>query len=270
MAASPHGPPRARLDVVFAECSEGLCATRSPGRPPPFVRDLRAVRRRNDQFTGTGRRATLQVQHNVAAGGVRFYHQAVQSNLKILVVEPEHTKAREIIDALKDGGWADVTVIGTPAALVRTMKALEPDIVLIDLANPDRDTLEHLSLVSDAKSRPVAMFVDQTDEAMTQAAISAGLSAYVVNGLQKDRIKPVLETAIARFNLFQKMQSELDAAKRALSDRKTIDRAKGLLMRAKGISEDDAYNLLRKTAMDQGRKVIDVATALVTAAELLQ
>lgn len=194
----------------------------------------------------------------------------MDNGLKILVVEPEAAKARDIIDALKDGGWLDVTVIASAGALVRTLKQQDPDIVLIDLANPDRDTLEHLSLVSNAKSRPVAMFVDHTDETMTQAAISAGLSAYVVNGLQKDRIKPVLETAIARFRMIEKMQSELDAAKRALSDRKTIDRAKGLLMRARQISEDDAYNLLRKTAMDQGRKVIDVAAALVTAADLLQ
>ncbi|MDR6264367.1 MULTISPECIES: ANTAR domain-containing protein [Rhodobacterales] len=194
----------------------------------------------------------------------------MQTELKILVVEPEPAKAREIIDALMDGGWSDVTVIGSAEALVTTLKKQDPDIVLIDLANPDRDTLEHLSFVSNAKSRPVAMFVDHTDEAMTQAAISAGLSAYVVNGLQMDRIKPVLETAIARFRMFEKMQSELDAAKRALSDRKTIDRAKGLLMQARKISEDEAYNLLRKTAMGQGRKVIEVATALVTAADLLQ
>lgn len=194
----------------------------------------------------------------------------MQSELKILVVEPEPAKAREIIDALMDGGWSDVTVIGSAEALVTTLKKQDPDIVLIDLANPDRDTLEHLSFVSNAKSRPVAMFVDHTDEAMTQAAISAGLSAYVVNGLQMDRIKPVLEIAIARFRMFEKMQSELDAAKRALSDRKTIDRAKGLLMQARRITEDEAYGLLRKTAMDQGRKVIEVATALVTSADLLQ
>lgn len=194
----------------------------------------------------------------------------MQSELKILVVEPEPAKAREIIDALMDGGWSDVTVIGSAEALVTTLKKQDPDIVLIDLANPDRDTLEHLSFVSNAKSRPVAMFVDHTDEAMTQAAISAGLSAYVVNGLQMDRIKPVLEIAIARFRMFEKMRSELDAAKRALSDRKTIDRAKGLLMQARRITEDEAYGLLRKTAMDQGRKVIEVATALVTSADLLQ
>lgn len=195
---------------------------------------------------------------------------AVYPELKILVVEPDGTRAREIIDALKDGGWADVTVIASSTALERVLQHHHPDIILIDLANPDRDTLEHLSLVSNARARPVAMFVDQTDEAMTHAAISAGLSAYVVNGLQKDRIKPVLETAIARFNMVAKMQSELDAAKQALAERKTIDRAKGLLMRARQISEEEAYGLLRKTAMDQGRKVIDVAGALITSAGLLK
>lgn len=194
----------------------------------------------------------------------------MQNDIRILVVEPDQAKAREIIDALKDGGWQDVTVIGSADALERTIKQQDPDIILIDLANPDRDTLEHLSFVSNARNRPVAMFVDHTDDLMTQAAISAGLSAYVVNGLQKDRIKPVLETAIMRFRMVAKMQSELDAAKQALSDRKTIDRAKGILMLARKIPEDEAYNLMRKTAMDQGRKVIDVATALVTSADLLQ
>ena len=196
--------------------------------------------------------------------------QPVSQNLKILVVEPDPNKARDIYDALVDGGWSEVVVIATITQLDQTLQQQNPDIILIDLANPDRDTLEHISLVSQAKERPVAMFVDHTDAAMTQAAIAAGLSAYVVNGLRMDRIKPVLETAIARFRVISKMQSELDAAKRALSDRKTIDRAKGLVMRARSISEDDAYKLMRKTAMDQGRKVIDVATSLVTAADLLQ
>jgi len=150
------------------------------------------------------------------------------------------------------------------------VKRQDPDLILIDIANPDRDTLEHISLMSDAKSRPVAMFVDRTDDAMTKAAIAAGVSAYVVNGLHKDRVKPVLETAIARFQIIQKMPTELDAAKRALSDRKMIEKAKGLLMRARSLSEDEAYNLLRKTAMSQGRKLTDVASALVTSADLLK
>ena len=120
----------------------------------------------------------------------------MQNDLNILVVEADQTKAHEILEALKDGGWQNATVIASASALERILQQHDPDIILIDLANPDRDTLEHLCFVSNARKRPVAMFVDQTDEAMTQTAISAGLSAYVVNGLQKDRIKPVLETAI--------------------------------------------------------------------------
>ena len=189
--------------------------------------------------------------------------------LNILVVEPNADKALEISDALQENGWSDVTVIGLNADIAEAVASHNPDLILIDLTNPDRDTLEHLSMTSQAQSRPVAMFVDHTDDTMTKAAISAGVSAYVVNGLHADRIKPVLETAIARFHMIQKMQTELVAAKRALSDRKMIDRARGLVMRARGISENEAYNLLRTTAMSQGRKVADVAQALVTSADLL-
>lgn len=196
--------------------------------------------------------------------------RTVDRILKILVVEPDPAKAQEIVRALSNDGHSKVTLITTLTDIAAALKREDPDIILIDLADPNRDTLEHLSLLADAKSRPVAMFVDHTDETLTQTAMAAGVSAYVVNGLQKDRIKAVLETAIARFAVYKKMQSELDAAKRALSDRKIIDRAKGILMRARRISEEEAYNLMRKTAMDQGRKVIDVATALVTTADLLQ
>ncbi len=194
----------------------------------------------------------------------------VQKDLKIVVVEQDRERAIDIIDGLNDAGWRDVTVIAETSALARTLNDLEPDLVLIDLANPSRDVLENLSEVSGANQRPVAMFVDRSDDDMTRAAVSAGLSAYVVDGLKKDRIKPVLETAIARFQMVSQMRSELNAAKLALTERKTIDRAKGLLMQAKGINEEEAYGLLRKTAMDQGRKVINVAEALVTASDLLR
>ncbi|PRY79636.1 response regulator NasT [Yoonia maritima] len=189
--------------------------------------------------------------------------------LKILVVEPDAARAQDIIDALKDGGWGNVFIVSDISSLAPKLTEIDPDIVLIDIAHPDRDTLEHIGTISHAKARPVAMFVDRSDADLTQAAITAGLSAYVVDGLQKNRIKPVLETAIARFKMIEQMRRELDAAKQALTDRKTIDRAKGLLMNARNINEEDAYSLLRKTAMDQGRKVIDVAHALVTAADLL-
>ena len=190
-------------------------------------------------------------------------------NLNIVVVEPDRDRARDIIEGLADGGWTDVTVLGDTVGLARKLAELDPDLVLINLANPNRDLLENLSAASGATQRPVAMFVDRSDDEMTRSALAAGLSAYVVDGLRKERIKPVLETAIARFQMVSQMRTELAAAKRALAERKTIDRAKGLLMCAKGISEDEAYSLLRKTAMDQGRKVIEVAEALVTASDLL-
>ncbi len=174
-----------------------------------------------------------------------------------------------IIDGLRDAGWQDVTVIGQISALARRLVELDPDLVLIDLANPSRDMLENLSAATGAATRPVAMFVDHSDAELTRAAMRAGLSAYVVDGLARDRIQPVLETAIERFQITSQMRAELDAAKQALAERKTVDRAKGLLMQAKGIPEDEAYRLLRKAAMDQGRKVIDVAEALITASELL-
>ncbi|GAA6189083.1 ANTAR domain-containing protein [Litorivita sp. NS0012-18] len=194
----------------------------------------------------------------------------MSDDLKIAVVEADAGRAAEILQGLAEGGWTDVVVLSETRALARRLTEIDPDLVLIDLANPSRDLLENLSAASGASTRPVAMFVDRSDDGMTSAAIKAGLSAYVVDGLKKDRIKPVLETAIARFRMFSQMRSELDAAKLALTERKTIDRAKGLLMQAKGIGEDEAYSLLRKAAMDQNRKLIDVAQALITATELLQ
>ena len=189
--------------------------------------------------------------------------------LKIAVVEADRDRALMIVDGLKDAGNCDVTVIGDASGLERRLADLSPDVVLIDLSDPNRDTLEQLALASAPTQRPVAMFVDRTDSGATRSAIDAGVSAYVVDGLRKERIKPVLDAAIARFQVFSRMRKELETTKAALAERKIIDRAKGLLMKAKGIGEDEAYGLLRKTAMDQGRKVADVAQSLVTAADLL-
>ena len=190
--------------------------------------------------------------------------------LRIVVVEKDRARADEISGALRAGGWADVTVLADDTSLTRALTETDPDVVLIDLANPRRDSLETLSEASGARQRPVAMFVDQSDPDLSVAAVNAGVSAYVVGGLSGDRVRPILETAIARFRMMSQMHSELEAAKKALAERKTIDRAKGLLIQAKGLTEEEAYQLLRKTAMDQGRRVIDVAQALITASELLR
>lgn len=189
--------------------------------------------------------------------------------LTIVVVEEDRDRAIAIVDALKDASECDVFVIGNTSGLARKIAAHAPDIVLIDIDNPTRDAMEELTLASGPLERPVAMFVSGAAQGLAQAAIEAGVSAYVVDGLSPRRIKPVMDTAIVRFAMVRQMRSELAETRRALEERKVIDRAKGLLMKAKGIDESAAYALLRKTAMDQGRRVADVAEALVTASGLL-
>ncbi|MGC8203656.1 ANTAR domain-containing response regulator [Aliiroseovarius sp. PTFE2010] len=189
--------------------------------------------------------------------------------LSIVIVESDRDRAQLIIESLQGAGDFDIHCIAEVSGLARRISAHNPDVVLVDVASPSRDMLEELTLASSPMDRPVAMFVDHSDDSLTKAAIEAGLSAYVVDGLRPDRVKPIMDAAITRFHMFQRMRTELEATKRALEERKVIDRAKGLLMKAKGIDEDAAYALLRKTAMDQGRKVAEVAGALVTAAGLL-
>lgn len=194
----------------------------------------------------------------------------MSKRLSIIVVEKDRDRALTIVDGLREVGELDVLVIGEEIGLARRIAERNPDLVLIDAGNPSRDAIEELTLASAPLQRPVAMFVDESDGALTKAAIEAGVSAYVVAGLRSDRIKPVLDAAIARFHMMQKMRMELIETRRALEERKLIDRAKGIVMRAKSITEDEAYALMRKAAMDQGKKLADVAQALVTAAELLK
>lgn len=193
----------------------------------------------------------------------------MQRPLKITIVESDPARAALIEESLSRAGRYDLNVVSDMTQLTATIAAINPDIVLIDLDNPSRDVLEELTLATAPLERPVALFVDQSDANLTRLAIEAGVSAYVVDGLRADRLKPIIDAAVVRFNMFRQMRTELVATKRALEERKIIDRAKGLLMKAKGIDEEAAYTLLRRAAMDQGRKVIDVAEALVSTAALL-
>jgi len=190
-------------------------------------------------------------------------------HLSIVVVEEDRDRAIAIVDALKDTGACDVHVIGNASGLARKIAAFLPDVVLIDIDSPTRDMMEELTLASGPLDRPVAMFVSGDAGGMAQQAVEAGVSAYVVDGLTPERLKPVMDTAIARFQMMRQMRTELAETRRALEERKVIDRAKGLIMKSKSVGEDEAYALLRKAAMDQGRRVADVAEALVTSAGLL-
>ncbi|MDS9469081.1 ANTAR domain-containing protein [Paracoccus sp. MBLB3053] len=193
----------------------------------------------------------------------------MEKRLSIVIVEPDKERALPIVDGLREVGDHDIRIISEESGLARQIAEFRPDVVLIDLANPSRDILEELALASGPTERPVAMFVDRSDEQLTRAAIEAGVSAYVVDGLRPDRIKPIIDAAIARFHMFERMRTELAATRAALEERKIIDRAKAVLMKARGIDEEAAYALLRKTAMDQGKRVADIAQQLVMAAGLL-
>ena len=190
--------------------------------------------------------------------------------VRVAVVDDNSVRAAILVDGLREAGVADVVVIPTTVSLVRRLADIDPDVVIIDLANPSRDVLEQMFQVSRVVSRPVAMFVDHSDETMIRAAVDAGVSAYIVDGLRKERVKPIVDMAISRFDAFDRLQRELAAAKNELAARKLIDRAKGILMQTHGISEDDAYGRLRQTAMNEKRKIADIAQSLITAAALLE
>jgi two-component system, response regulator / RNA-binding antiterminator len=190
-------------------------------------------------------------------------------SLTVAVIDTNPVRAAILCEGLEAAGIGRVQVIRETTGLVRAIAALDPDVVVIGLEDPNRDVLEQMFQVSRSVARPVAMFVDQSDAGMIEAAIDAGVSAYVVDGLRKERVKAIVDMAISRFNAFSRLKRELDETRRELADRKTIDRAKGILMRARGLGEQEAYAMLRSTAMRQSRKLIDVAESVIVAADLL-
>ncbi len=189
--------------------------------------------------------------------------------LSVLVVDENRVRASIIEDGVKAAGNATVTVITDITGIARRIAEIKPDIVVIDLENPNRDMLENLFQLARAVERPIAMFVDKSDHASMEAAIDAGVSAYVVDGLKRERVRPILDMAVSRFNAYSRMARELADARNELAERKLVDRAKGILMKSKGLDEESAYKLLRKTAMNQNRRIADVAQGLIMAISLL-
>lgn len=159
--------------------------------------------------------------------------------------------------------------IDPASALLAQLERAHPEVVLVNLENPGRDLLEDYFAMSRALARPIAMFVDQSDEAATAAAVDAGVSAYIVDGLTKQRIKPVIDLAVRRFQAFARLQEELREARSALADRTAVDKAKAILMNRRGLDEPAAYALLRSHAMSSNRRIAEVAEAIVTSNALL-
>jgi two-component system, response regulator / RNA-binding antiterminator len=189
---------------------------------------------------------------------------------KIVIVDESPIRAAILQEGLREAGYTGVVHISEMQSLLARIYALDPDVILIDLENPSRDVLEQMFQVSRAVRRPIAMFVDQSDAASIQASVDAGVSAYIVGGLKKERIKPILDLCVSRFNAFAKLQDELARTKSALEERKVIDRAKGILMKMKGLTEDEAYVLLRSTAMREKKRIGEIAQSIITASEMLK
>jgi two-component system, response regulator / RNA-binding antiterminator len=194
----------------------------------------------------------------------------MDSALKIVIVDESPVRAAILKDGLSEAGLTQVLHIEATTNLLARIYEIDPDVILIDLESPSRDMLEQMFQVSRIVKRPIAMFVDQSDSASIQASVDAGVSAYIVDGLKKERMKHILDLCISRFNAFSKLQDELVRAKSALDDRKIIDRAKGILMKAKSLTEEQAYVLLRTTAMNEKKKIAEIAQSVITASEMLK
>ena len=192
------------------------------------------------------------------------------SQPRVLIVDQNLARATILEEGLREAGYRDLIVVRDMQNLMRRILDEQPDVILIDLENPNRDVLEQMFQVSRVVQKPVAMFVDTADRDTIEAAIEAGVSAYVVDGLRKERVRAIVEMSVSRFRAFEKLRVELDETRRQLADRKVIDRAKGILMKQRGLSEEEAYEAMRKAAMDSNLKLADVAQSVITAAGLLK
>lgn len=189
--------------------------------------------------------------------------------LSVLVIDDSESRASELVAGLAMAGYQVAALLPTASDLSAKVEQLRPDAILIHTDSPSRDTLEHLAAMNEAMPRPVVMVSNKRDSITIRKAIKAGVSSYVVDGISEKRLKPILEVAIASFEEFQALRKERDEANQKLADRKIIDRAKGVLMKARGMDEDEAYNALRKLAMDRKQPLAKVAAQVLEMAELL-
>lgn len=196
--------------------------------------------------------------------------------LKVAIVDEDPDRAALVAEGLRasrdegyDEGRVEVLTLASTSNLLRNLVAFDPDVVIIDLDDPGRDVLEQMFEIGRIVERPVAMFVDRAHEGDVERAIEAGVSAYVVDGLRPDRVRPVVNAAVTRYRAFAKLRAELDETRGALADRRDIDRAKALLIERRGMGEDEAYRLLRDRAMKERRRVGEVARALIEADRML-
>ncbi len=189
--------------------------------------------------------------------------------MRVAIVDESAARASVIHEGLAMLPDCETFVLTQRRGMVARIGEIAPDIVLIDLGNPSRDVLEEYFAVSRALARPIAMFVDEADAESIAASVEAGVSAYVVDGMAAHRIRPLLDLAVRRFNAFARLQAELAEARGRLADRDAVDKAKRILMNTRRIPENVAYAEMRRAAMNQNRRIADIAEAIITARSLL-
>lgn len=183
--------------------------------------------------------------------------------MKILLVDADVRRRVELEEALAGVGYHVVGKLATVMGAAAEVKRLQPDVIIIDVDNPDRSTLENMHVISRDVPRPIVMFSGYSDAETIRKAVKAGVSAYVVDGFEPGRVRPIVEVAIARFEQDQHLKAELSRAKESLADRKDIDRAKGLLMQSRSLTEPQAYQVLRSMAMNENRTLGEVARSVI-------
>ena len=190
--------------------------------------------------------------------------------LRVLLVDQKADRAEAVAAGLSADGYVVVGVVPTHADIVDLVRTTGADVIVCDLDHASRDAIDSMSALHRDEPRPVVMFVDRTDPGSTEAAMQAGVAAYVVEGLAPSRVKAVIDVAVARFKSHQSLRAELEEARSALNERKQVERAKGILMQTRRMSEDEAYRTLRRLAMDQGKKLVDAASNVIAMEKLLK
>jgi response regulator NasT len=195
---------------------------------------------------------------------------SLPTKLRVLLIDDGAHHIQPIRDELVRQGHEVVGVIDSATLVHDCVQRLQPDVVIVDTDSPTRDTLENLATLSTSNPRPVVVFTEDGRQGPMQSALRAGVSAYVIAGLQPERLEPVLQVAIARFEQEAALRAQLGKAEQQLAGRKVIERAKGVLMAEAGLDEDAAYKRLRKLAMDRGKRLVEVAESIIEAQELLR
>ena len=187
--------------------------------------------------------------------------------VRVMLVDDTPTAILE--QALRDQGLTVVCRLESAQGLIKNVEVHQPDIIIMDLESPDRDTLENMTVLNQHNPKPVIMFSDEDNSQIVSQAVQAGVSAYIIDGLNPHKVKPIMDVAIARFREYQALKKELKQTRDQLADRKIIDKAKGLLMKTRGLDEEQAYHAMRKMAMDKSKPIAEIAQNILSVMELL-